>query len=251
MKKELLEFKNFVSNYDLKTLEIKYKYDHSIRVMKIGNTIAKDLNLSDEEVYMVTLSCLLHDLARFDQWKNFQTFRDDKSFDHGDYAYNYIKNNNYLRKYTLNDKYDKEILWSIKSHNKFKIEECSQSEMLFSKIVRDADKVDIVLNHGITIFSNYKKNEYEISDIVYDSIMNEKDINYKDTKNSLERLLVGLAMIFDLNFKVSFKLIKNNNVVSNIINILKSKCNNEESLKKLDEINLKINNYIMEMGTNG
>lgn len=251
MKKELLEFKNFVSNYNMKDLEIKHKYDHSIRVMKIGNIIAKKLNLSDEEVYMITLSCLLHDLGRFDQWRDFKTFKDEESFDHGDYAYNYITDNNYLRKYTDNDKYDKEILFSIKNHNKYEIEKSSDSEVLFAKIVRDSDKVDILLSGSITMFLNYKKNDYSISDLVYNCIMNEFAINYKDTNNTIEIGLVGLAMIYDLNFKFSFDFINGHNIVNNTISILKSKCTNKKTLEKLDKINKKINNYIKEMSKNG
>ena len=246
MKKELIEFKKFVDKFNIKESGIKYKYNHSIRVMKIGNSIATKLGLSDIEVYMSTLACLLHDLARFDQWKIFKTFIDENSFDHGDYAYGYIKHNNYLRNYTDDDTYDSAILLSIKNHNKFEIKPCSDTELLFSKIVRDADKVDILLNGGITTFTDYKENDFEITNIVFDNIMNQKPIHYKDTNNKMDRVLVSMAMIYDLNFKYSFEFIKGNDVVNNTIMVLKSKCKNKDTLEKLDLILEKLNNYIKE-----
>lgn len=246
MKKELSEFKKFVDNYNIKDSGIKYKYDHSIRVMKIGNSIAKKLNLNETETYMVTLASLLHDLARFDQWKMFNTFIDQDSFDHGDYAYGYIKHNNYLRNYTLDESYDSAILMSIKNHNKFEIEPGSEMEILFSKIVRDADKVDILLNGGVTTFAEYKENDFEINKDFYENIMNGKALKYVDANNKLERILVGMAMIYDLNFKYSFDFIKGNNVISNTINVLKLKCKNKDTLIKLNNIEDKLNNYIKE-----
>lgn len=251
MKKELAEFKKFVDKYNLNQKEIKYKYEHSIRVMKIGNSISKKIGLGDNEIYMATLACLLHDLARFEQWKLFKTFIDEDSFDHGDYAYEYIKKNNYLRKYVKDNSYDSEILKSIKNHNKFEIEPCNEKELLFSKIVRDADKIDILLNGGTTKFANYNENEDEITDIIYDKIMNGHHISYKDTKNKVERILVSIAMIYDLNFKYSFEFIKGNGVINETISTIKIKCKNKDTLEKLNLIEVKLNKYIEEMSTNG
>ncbi len=251
MKKELLEFKKHVENYDLKNLGIKFKYNHSISVMKIGNSIAKKLKLKDTEVYMVTLACLLHDLARFDQLKIYDTFNDRKSFDHGDYAYDYINKNNYLRKFTEDTTYDSAILKSIKFHNKFKIGKCNEIELLFSKIVRDADKIDILLNDGFKKFSEYETNNLEISNTVYNSILNEKDISYQDTNNKLDRILLGLAMIYDINFDCSFSFIKGKGVIKRVISFLKAKNNNKDTLEKLINIENKLEEYIERRVNNG
>ncbi|MDD3995572.1 MAG: HD domain-containing protein [Bacilli bacterium] len=251
MKKELLEFKKHVEKYDFKNIGIKFKYNHSIVLMKIGNSIAKKLKLKDNEFYMVTLACLLHDIGRFDQLKIYDTFNDKKSFDHGDYAYNYIKKNNYLRKYTDDTTYDTAILKSIKYHNKFKIGKCNEIELLFSKIVRDADKVDILLNDGFKKFSEYETNELEISDSVYNKILNEKDISYDDTNNKLDRILLGLAMIYDINFDCSFSFIKGKGIVKRVIGFLKAKNKNKDTLDKLNIIEKKLEEYIERRVNNG
>lgn len=251
MKKELSEFKKFVDNYNIKEEGIRFKYDHSIRVMKIGNSLAKSLNLNDKETYMITLACLLHDLARFDQLKLYNTFNDKKSFDHGDYAYDLIINTNYLRNYTEDTTYDSSILKSIKYHNKYEIGECSETELLFSKIVRDADKIDILLNGGIKKFNDYDCNEFEITNTIYDDVMNGIAINYDDTNNKLDRLILGMAMIYDFNFKYSYQFIRGKGVIKTVCNIIKAKTKNDQTLIQLNEIEEKLENHIERMVSNG
>lgn len=244
MKKELSEFKKYVSNYNLKDYRIRYKYDHSIRVMKYANYIAKKLKLDDKDTYMVTLAGLLHDIGRFDQLEKHDTFDDEKSFDHGDYAVDILINNNYLRNYIEDDSYDSDILKSIKYHNKFEIGECNERELLFSKIIRDADKIDIFLNAGIKKFNKHEKNDFTITDIVYNSIMNEKPVDYNDTVNVVDKLLLRVAMIYDLNYKCSFNLIKGRKVIEIIIWHTKSLTTNVETKQKLDDVIIKANQYM-------
>jgi HD superfamily phosphohydrolase YqeK len=251
MKKELIEFKKFVDSYNLKAEGIRFKYDHSIRTMKIGNSIAKKLKLNNTEIYMVTLACLLHDLARFDQLKLYNTFNDRKSFDHGDYAVDLIIKNNYLRNYTEDTTYDSAILKSIKYHNKYKIEDCNDIELLFSKIVRDADKIDILLNAGVKKFGNYEINEYEITDKVYECVINGSSINYDDTKNKIDKLILGVAMIYDLNFRYSFEFIKGKGVIKSVTNFIRSINKNKDTLTKINEIETKLEQHIEGMITNG
>ncbi len=251
MKKELIEFKKYVDNYNIKDSGIKFKYDHSIRVMKIGNSLAKKLKLDNNEIYMVTLACLLHDIARFDQLKLYNTFNDKKSFDHGDYAEELIINSNYLRNYIEDTTYDSAIIKAIKYHNKYEIGPCNEKELLFSKIVRDADKIDILLNGGAKKFSEYETNDMKISDIVYNGILNQKPINYDDTYNKLDRLLLGIAMIYDFNFKESFKFIKGKGTITSTISFIKSKNTNKDTLEKLNIIEDRLESYIERMVSNG
>ena len=50
-----------------------------------------------------------------------------------------------IRKYIENDKYDEIIRKAIKNHNKFEIEKrLTEKELIFAKIIRDADKIDII-----------------------------------------------------------------------------------------------------------
>ncbi len=136
------EFIKYTEYYDLTNENIERKQKHSLRVMQISEQIAKSLELSQEEIKLATLIGLLHDIARFEQYTKYKTFRDLDSIDHGDYGAEILQHD--MRKYIETDKYDNIIKVAIKNHNKYQIEDgLSEAEKLFSKIIRDADKIDI------------------------------------------------------------------------------------------------------------
>ena len=59
------EFILYSQKFDLKNENIKMKQLHSIRVMKICEKIAKEINLNKEEINLAKLIGLLHDIGRF------------------------------------------------------------------------------------------------------------------------------------------------------------------------------------------
>ena len=135
-------FIKYTENYDLKVEAIERKQKHSLRVMELSTKIATELKLSQDEINLATLIGLLHDIARFEQYTQYKTYRDVDSFDHGDYGVKIL--NEDIRNYIDTDEYDKIIKCAVKNHNKYKIEEgLSEKERLFCKIVRDTDKLDI------------------------------------------------------------------------------------------------------------
>lgn len=153
------EFIKYTEKYDLKNENIERKQLHSLRVMEISRQIAEGLELSQEEIELATLIGLLHDIARFEQYTKYNTFRDLESIDHGDLGAEILKNE--IRKYIENKEFDKIIIKAVKNHNKFKIEDgLTTKEELFSKIIRDADKIDIFYE-SVEIFRKGKEQEVE------------------------------------------------------------------------------------------
>ena len=121
LEKAKLEFIKYTQNYDLENENIERKQLHSLRVMDISNEIAKALNLEQEEIDLATLIGLLHDIARFEQYTQFKTYKDLESFDHGDFGAQILEKD--IRKYVENKQFDEIIIKAVKNHNKFKIEE--------------------------------------------------------------------------------------------------------------------------------
>ena len=78
------EFIKYTENYDLTDENLDGKQKHSLRVMQISEEIARDLKLNQEEIKLAALIGLLHDIARFEQYTKYKTFRDLDSIDHGD-----------------------------------------------------------------------------------------------------------------------------------------------------------------------
>lgn len=242
------EFIKYTNEYDTQNENISRKIGHSIRVMEISGEIAKDLNLDDEKIELAKLIGLLHDIARFEQWTRYQTFKDSISCDHGDLGVEILQKDNFIRRFIQDEKFDKIILIAIKNHNKYKIEEnLTEDELLFSKIIRDADKLDIMYE-GVEIFWNDKeeRQKIEVSDItpeVYNEFVVEHIINRKYNKLPADRIITFIAFIFDINYKYSFKIIKQEDYINQILNKFNFK--HKEKFEKIREI---ANKYIETRG---
>jgi len=244
MEEAIKEFNNYTSNYLDYGKMINLKIKHTLRVVDYCERIAKSLNLTDEDNYISKIIGLLHDIARFEQWKNYQTFSDLDSVDHGDYGVEILKKDNYIRKYIKDDKYDNIILKSIKYHNKYMIpSNLNEKEKLFAKLIRDADKIDILYLFSIEELTRDPK-DTDFSEKIYKNLLNKKSINRKDLKTHADKIAGHIGFIFDINYKESFKILKETKYIDTIINIYKEKTNNEKLKEQLEEIRKVINEYI-------
>ena len=247
------EFLSYVKKYDSSNFQIKRKISHSLRVMKLSTQIAKSLELTQEEIDLATLIGLLHDIARFDQFTKYQTFNDSKSFDHGAYAVKMLKDNNYIRKFIKDNKFDNIIYTAIYNHNKFKIEEnIDRKSLLFCKIIRDADKLDILYQATcitwadpaeVTKMENIKVRSQHIQPFIEKRPVNRlKDLNQGE--RHLNHLLINLGFVFDINFKESYKILKEKDYMNVIIDRFDFK--DAETRKNIEKIRNMVNEEIDE-----
>ncbi len=242
------EFIKYTEHYNLTDKNLDGKQKHSLRVMQVSEQIAKDLKLDKEEIELASLIGLLHDIARFEQYTRYKTFRDMDSIDHGDYGVEILEKD--IRKYIETSQYDEIIKKAVKNHNKYKIEEgLSEKEELFAKIIRDADKIDIFYE-SVEIFWNEKKDIIENSTITEDVIkqFNEctqiKRRKERRVENSVNEIVSVIAFIFDINFKESLRIIKNENYVNKILDRYNIK--DEYTKNEIEKIRTKANEYIEE-----
>ncbi len=223
------EFKKYVNNYDLKNPHIESKVIHSYKVVEISETIAKSLNLEEEDIQLAKLIALLHDIGRFEQLKIYGTYRDKDSIDHADFGVKILFDDDFIRKFIEDDKYDSVIYKAIKNHNKYSIEEgCNEKELLHCKIIRDADKTDIYRVH----FEDITKQENVISD--YEKIKKQnvgtevinafKEFRLTDSnklQSDLDWYLKDIAFIFDYNFPKGVEIVKNKGYLDTMLNAIK------------------------------
>lgn len=244
MNKAIIEFLNYTNDYLKCGGRIDLKIKHTFRVMRLCEEIASSLNLSEEEIHVAKIIGLLHDIGRFEQWKKYETFSDKDSIDHADLGVKILKKNNYLRCFIEDDKYDDIIIKSVKYHNKYKLpKNLTKKELLFVRLIRDADKIDILRLYTIKgIDLELDKNSF--SDEVYNLLLNKKEISRKSLTNKTDRLSISLGFIFDINYLYSFKYLKDKKYFDIIVDMYKKKSKNKEFGSQLDEILKVINNYI-------
>lgn len=249
IEKAIEKFLEYTKNYDLENEQILNKQKHSLRVMDISTKIAQNLGLSEEEINLATLIGLLHDIGRFEQFTRYGTFRDIDSVDHGDLGVEILEKNNFIREFIEDDIYDDIIKKAIHNHNKYAIEEgLNEQELLFAKIIRDSDKIDIFYE-AETIFYEGKEDEISKSTIhpyAEEQIKSKKTILKKKdyVAQGVNRVLGIISFVYDFNFDYSFKYIKEKNQINIILD--KFEFTDKETREKLQEIREEINSYIEE-----
>lgn len=243
LEKSKNEFIKYTENYDLKDINIERKQKHSIRVMNISKEIAKGIGITQAEIDIATLIGLLHDIARFEQYTKYHTFKDSQSIDHGDLGEEIL--NKEIRKYIETEEYDKIIKLAVRNHNKYKIQEgLSPKEKIFAQIIRDADKIDI-LYESVEMFWKKEENLVENSEIspeVFNQFIQKNQVKIENRRTPIDNIISVIAFIFDINFKISFEIIKREDYINKILNRYKIK--NIDTKEKIEKIREIANAYI-------
>lgn len=211
------EFIKYTNNYDTNNSNITRKIHHSLRVMEYSKRIAENLNLTEEQISLATLIGLLHDIARFEQWKRYETYNDKTSIDHGDLAVEILEENNFIRNFVETDEYDKIIKVAIKNHNKYKIEGLSGEEYLQAKIIKDADKLDIFYQVATQYFKDVNLVEkQDISEDFFEEFKKEQCVHKRANQTDLDEIVLIVSFIYDIYFDYSLKIIKDEKYIEQI-----------------------------------
>lgn len=205
------EFENYVSHYNPENHKIALKIGHIKRVAKVSKHLAESLNLSEEEVKLAELIGFFHDIGRFEQVRIANSFSDrDTGINHGELSVKVLFENEYIRNYLNDSQYDNIIKKAILNHNKSCIEpNLSEKELLFAKIIRDADKLDILYTitfddfDAIFWYSDFTCEK--ISDTIMYQFEKGSFIQYSDIHNNADMLLAFYGYIYDLNFENSLQ----------------------------------------------
>jgi len=244
-----IAFKEFLQKYNIQDGKVSLKIRHTYKVVEASEFIAKDLNLSEEDIELAKIIALLHDIGRFEQLKRFDSFLDAQTIDHADLGVQILEENNFIRTFIQDSKYDSIILKAIKNHNKLKVQEgLTQKELLHANIIRDADKTDNfrvktedrfedILHANRELLENSK-----ISEHIYNNFMNNQIIIHTDRVEFLDYWISYLAFLFDFNFTSGLKYIKEKDYVNKIVDRLDYKI--PDSKEKMEEIRKHALEYI-------
>ena len=243
-------FKEYLKNYNLEDGMIALKVRHTYEVVKKSEYIATELNLDKENIELAKVIGLLHDIGRFEQIKIYKEFN-DKKMEHAEFGIKVLFEDNLIRKFVEDKKYDEIIRKAIYNHNKLKIEDdLNDIELLHCKIIRDTDKLDNFrvkqeekMENIFPKIYNEKNINYEnISSKVYEDFMKHKCIELDDRKTIIDYWVCVIAFIFDLNFNISLKYVKENNYIDNLIDRIEYK--NVDTKQRMENIRICAKKYI-------
>ena len=220
-------FKKYVEKFDFHNPKVAQKYWHSLRVRDYSKILAQYLELSEPDTDIATFIGLTHDLGRFVQLKVFNEFSDE-NIDHALLSVFILFDENLNLEFDM-PKDSKEIIRkAIFYHNKYEISSSlSEREMLFAKIIRDADKIDIMYlleKSSLVLDEDDKKASPAVDACFWDN----KSIKKDDCVNCTDKILLKMAFVFDFNFGKSYEIIQREKMLDNFYNKLKYKSRYEK-----------------------
>ena len=248
-------FEKFLNeNFDIKDEKINHKINHTYNVVENAKYLCAYLKLDKINTQLALIIALLHDIGRFDQAKEMQTFREDiTSFDHATLGVKLLFEKGEIKNYMDDESYYSIIEKAIANHSKYILDETGMSdiEILHCKIIRDADKIDSFRAKtvdDIYTMANITKEDIEDSKVtekVYNTFKEHKTILSKDRQTGLDIWVSYIAFIFGLEFKGSYELINKKAYLNKLFNRFEYKVDKStmEELKKcaFDYLNNKLN----------
>ena len=159
---------------------------------------------------------------------------------------------NLIRDFIEDDSYDEIIKVAINNHSRLSIQDgLDERSLLHSKIIRDADKLDnfrVKKEEKIeAIFPGKVKNKNDlessaVSDKVFENVKNNKCVDIHDRTTLLDYWVCVLAFVFDLNFKETYQIVKDNDYINILID--RFKYQDSETITRIEYIRNIINDFI-------
>lgn len=243
-------FQEYLAAYDQEDEKIKLKRVHTFCVVDAADYICIHENLSEEDHELALLIALLHDIGRFEQLKEFNSY-DDTIMDHAKFGVKVLFEEGMIRKFIKTDEYDEIICQAIALHSAYKLPDIIDERMLLHcKLIRDADKLDnfrVKATESLEAHFDVSKEVVErekISDNILQAIRDRRCILLSERTTHLDKWISYLAFIFDLNYSSSFRYVLEHDYINHNIERLDYK--DEEARVSMEEIRRICMEYIRE-----
>ncbi len=227
-------FEGFVSGFygndDYVNANLKMKYQHSLRTCEEMLYLVDQLGLDANQRRIAEAIALLHDVGRFVQFVEYRTYNDARSTNHSQLSVEVLQKAGILD--TLEDSQRQYIEDAIRYHGLKELPSDLQGEALFySKLIRDADKIDalqVVIENFIEYNSDPEKFILEVefpdtphySQEVLDSILLGKRIDYQQLRTWNDMKLCLLGWVYDVNFAATLKRIRQRRLLESLFDFL-------------------------------
>ena len=192
--------------------------------------LAKFLRLPPHDVELAEIIGLFHDVGRFRQYSVYKTFNDADSEDHADLALKVIDELEFFTELVAAD-YEL-VKFAIANHNKKVVAPTDdERKILFAKIIRDADKLDIyrVLEPFLAQSAADKMPQFiksgsrlvaEISPDFVENFVTGEQADYRKIRTNGDRKIVRLMWIYDINFSWTMRKIVERGYIDKIVSNL-------------------------------
>lgn len=217
--------RSFYSSDEADQRNIILKEEHTHEVCANIIRIAAGEGLSGDRLLLAEVIALLHDVGRFEQYRQYRTFRDSISVDHAALGAEIIRETDLLADLSPHER--DVVNHAVESHNVFSVPKKFQGDhRLFLQLVRDADKLDIW-----RVFMDYYTqpegsrstvvglgfpDRPECSPSVVEKVINGEMVRLSSVRSLNDFKLLQLSWAFELSFPESFRMAQERGYLSGI-----------------------------------
>ena len=201
------------------------KEEHTFRVCAASARIGAGLGLGENDRRLAAVTALFHDLGRFPQYQKYRTFRDPDSENHSKLSLWELNRHRILR--TLDFAERQLISRAIFFHNRPRISEhLDPKTLLHCRLIRDADKVDILR----VMVEHFQMEESQrnpvitlglgadprVRDEIYRLLFEEQPMSYAGLQTINELKILQMSWVFDINFRPTFAILRERNDIGRL-----------------------------------
>jgi len=220
----------FYGDDDFLNANLKLKEHHSRRVCQEMLYLANQVNLTDNQRRMAEVISLFHDIGRFEQFTKYRTYNDFRSVDHCLLGLEVLREAKVLDAVAGEER--ELIEKAIEYHGRKDLPADLDGQcLLFSKLIRDADKLDVL--YVVTqYYRQYRDNpgnfllEVEFPDNpaysaeVIEAILRGELIDYTRLRTLNDVKLLQLGWVYDINFTATLKRVKRRKFLKKLLDFL-------------------------------
>jgi hypothetical protein len=209
---------------------LKLKEDHSRRTVGEMLYLAQSLGFNDQDTALAEAIGLLHDIGRFEQFTVYRTYNDGRSSNHCLLGRKILRDKHILAGL---DQRDMNIIeTAIEYHGAKELPPgMSGKRRLFTKLIRDADKIDIY-EVALANYKNYAQDpqhfplEIEFpasgacSPEVIEDVLHGRSVDYRKLRTMEDAKLLQIGWVYDVNFKASLCRIKERRYIETLAGML-------------------------------
>jgi len=213
-------FLDYAETFRTRSLEdvepINLKVDHTRRVCNEIGDIGKTLHLNSEELRLAEVMALLHDIGRFEQYARYRTFADYLSENHATLGVRVLRHHGPLEAL---DKRERDLILRVVAyHNRYRVpERVSEKCLFFSRVLRDADKLDIW--RVVTDYYGQKDgprdrvvelglpDTHQVSHEPCADLLAGKIVKFHSIRSLNDFKVLQMSWVYDVNFPRTFQLI--------------------------------------------
>jgi len=226
-----LAFEEFFQSLIIDFPESQHQYEdirgHSLRVVSNSNMLADVLLQTEEERKIAVINAMFHDFGKASLLsKDIEPLVIQR--EHATASTKIIQQMDFFQ--SLSAEVQLIILRAVECHNLIRLPKLdNDQQILFAKILRDADKLDVFDASFRYFKERYSiqplvtrelNNSIEISDRILKNIWAGKPAAYEDMKSLNDYKLLLISMVYDLNFKYTFRVMSEKQYIQKIYETL-------------------------------